>query len=46
MPKLELNLGIKSSFPEKNGGLPAVFVFYSFFKIFKFSVNFEKKNGG
>ena len=50
MPKLELNLAIKSGFPVKNGGLPVqktVYQRFSFlwknFNFFEFKANFEKK---
>ena len=50
MPKLELNLGIKSGFPAKNDGLlvqndglTVVFFFMIFFfHFFEFGANFEK----
>jgi hypothetical protein len=52
MPKLELNLGIKSGFSAKNGGLPVQNTVYRWFSVFmnlSFFLNFKrilKKIGG
>jgi hypothetical protein len=49
MPKLKLNLGIKSGFSAKNGGLPVQNTVYRWFSVFmnlsfflNFKTNFEK----